>query len=160
MKHRIRAVGILIQNDKVLLLRVNDSSGEYWIPPGGGLEDDDHHTKACLQREYLEEAGIQVDIGELICVREFLETTRNIYHSEFFYHIKHYQGEPHINNLTGLNDEAFIKGVEWVSLSELNNRRTFPTDLTALTKLAVNQRYSTHLGSYIQGDNEICNQMR
>lgn len=83
-QHRIRAAGIIIKGNALLLLRVKDSSGEYWIPPGGGLEEEDGHTKACLKRECYEEAGIDVTVGKLVCVREFLETTRNIYHAEFF----------------------------------------------------------------------------
>ncbi len=115
-QHRIRAAGIIIQNDALLLLRVKDGSGEYWIPPGGGLDACDAHTKDCVVRECYEEAGIQAQVGELLCVREFLETTVNRYHAEFFYHIPHFTGQPHLNNLQGLNDEDFIQSVEWVKI--------------------------------------------
>ena len=37
MEHRIRAAGILVDQGAVLLLRVNDFTGEYWIPPGGEM---------------------------------------------------------------------------------------------------------------------------
>ncbi len=43
MKHRIRSAVILIQDQKILLVKhVDPSTGvEWWVPPGGGLEDQD-----------------------------------------------------------------------------------------------------------------------
>ena len=40
-QHRIRAAGIIIKENALLLLRVKDFSGEYWIPADGGLEEND-----------------------------------------------------------------------------------------------------------------------
>lgn len=158
-KHRIRAAGIIVQDEHVLLIKVKDFSGEYWIPPGGGLEACDLHTKDCVKRECLEEVGLNVQVGELLCVREFLETTKNRYNAEFFYHIEQFEGQPHIDNLIGLNDEEFIQSVAWVSVKELNCIRTFPTDLTKVVKLVSEQTKSIHLGSYIQGEQETQNRL-
>ncbi|HBV77741.1 MULTISPECIES: NUDIX domain-containing protein [Vibrio] len=158
-QHRIRAAGIIIKDNSLLLLRVKDFSGEYWIPPGGGLEENDGHTKACLKRECHEEAGIDVTVGKLVCVREFLETTRNIYHAEFFYHITDFSGKPHIDNLAGHNDAVFIQEIEWVPIETLEQRRTFPTDLKHVAMLVLQHKASVHLGSYVQGEFEIHNQM-
>lgn len=159
-KHRIRAAGIIVQDDHVLLIKVKDFTGEYWIPPGGGLEACDLHTKDCVKRECLEEVGLEVQVGELLCVREFLETTKNRYNAEFFYHIEQFEGQPHTDNLAGLNDEEFIQSVEWVPVTSLAAIRTFPTDLTAVVDLVSHKVASIHLGSYIQGNNETQNQLK
>ncbi|MFH0266540.1 NUDIX domain-containing protein [Vibrio rumoiensis] len=159
-KHRIRAAGIIVQNEHVLLLKVKDFSGEYWIPPGGGLEACDLHTKDCVKRECLEEVGLEVQVGELLCVREFLETTKNRYNAEFFYHIWQFKGQPHTDNLAGLNDEEFIQLVDWVPVANLQDMRTFPTDLAAVVELVTHKVGSVHLGSYIQGKNETQNQLK
>ena len=158
-KHRIRAAGIIVHHDHILLIKVKDFSGEYWIPPGGGLETCDLHTKDCVKRECLEEVGLNVQVGDLLCVREFLETTKNRYNAEFFYHVEQFKGQPHIDNLIGLNDEEFIQSVEWVSVKELNRMRTFPTDLVSVVRLVSEQTKSIHLGSYIQGDQETQNRL-
>ncbi|WP_026960208.1 NUDIX domain-containing protein [Aliagarivorans taiwanensis] len=158
-QHRIRAAGILLQQQHILLLKVKDHSGEYWLPPGGGFEEGDASTKACLRREFLEEAGLDVEVGELLAVREFLETTVGRYNAEFFYHISDYRGEPHIANLDGLNDQEFIQQVSWVPISQLDNLRTYPADLSTLVARAERQAYSLHLGSFIQGVNESVNQL-
>lgn len=159
MEHRIRSAGILIQDQSILLVKVRDFSGEYWIPPGGGFEIEDVSTKGCLRREFVEEAGLEVEVGELICVREFLETTAGRYNAEFFYHITSFSGTPHIDNLQGLNDEELIQSVEWVSLEALPDLRTYPADLSSVVELVEQGQFATHLGSYIQGNNESLNHL-
>ncbi|MDN3609520.1 NUDIX domain-containing protein [Vibrio ostreicida] len=155
MQHRIRAAGILLKGDQILLLNVRDFSGQYWIPPGGGMEDSDQSSKHCVVREFKEEAGLDVEVGELICVREFLETQSNRYHSEFFYLVSRYQGEPHIDNLTGLNDENYIQSVAWVPVSELTEKRIYPAELKdKVLEMIKHKCFSTHLGSYRQGEQE------
>ena len=165
MRHRIRAAGVLIDDHRVLLMRVKDASGEYYIPPGGGVEPGDISTKAALVRECLEETGLHVQVGELLAVREFHETTQGMssektrYHAEFFYHILSYQGIPHIDNLQGLNDEHFIQAVEWVPVKAVGALRSYPADLAQLIERAQQQQYSLHLGCYIQGDDEHINHL-
>ncbi|MCL9782652.1 NUDIX domain-containing protein [Vibrio sp. S4M6] len=158
MQHRIRAAGVLISGEKILLLKVCDHSGEYWILPGGGLEKGDRSTKQALQREFEEETGLSVKVGELICVSEFVETKAGRYNAQFFYHICRYSGEPHLENLVGLNDEDFIKAVEWVAVDQLTHLRLYPKGLdTTVMDILKEQNFSTHLGCYIQGENDEVN---
>jgi len=158
MEHRIRAAGILIKDGAMLLVKVKDFTGEYWIPPGGGIEPSDQSSKACVVREFKEEAGIDVHVGELICVREFLETHSQRYNAEFFYLIEGFLGTPHLENLAGLNDEGYIQDIGWVPISELADKRLYPAELkNKLIDLIETKRFSTHLGSYIQGENEDIN---
>ena len=158
MKHRIRAAGIAINGDEILLLRVKDPySGEYWIPPGGGLESSDQSSKHALIREYKEETGLDVDVGELLFIREFLETSRDTYHVELFYQISRWEGELSLSNLDGLNDQSYIHAVEWVPLTQLASMKTFPSDIhEKILPLIEQQLHSYHLGSFVQGcDDEV-----
>ncbi|KJY85188.1 pyrophosphatase [Vibrio galatheae] len=160
MQHRIRAAGIVIKEGAMLLLKVKDFSGEYWIPPGGGMEAEDRSSKACVKREFKEEAGIDVQVGELICVREFFETQSQRYNAEFFYLIDGFLGTPHLGNLSGLNDEGYIQSVQWVPIPQLPDLRIYPPQLkNKLIDLIEAERFSTHLGSYIQGHNEDIDQL-
>ncbi|MGD8109547.1 NUDIX domain-containing protein [Vibrio sp. TRT 17S01] len=159
MQHRIRAAGILIENNKILLLKVRDFSGEYWIPPGGGFEATDISTKRCLQREFKEETGLEIDVGSLIAVREFHEMTLERFNAEFFYHVESYQGEITLSNLSGMNDEEFIQCIEWVDLNQLSGLRTFPSDMLFIVNQVMSHQFSEHLGCYIQGAQEKVNQL-
>jgi ADP-ribose pyrophosphatase YjhB (NUDIX family) len=39
MKTRIRDAGLTIENDSILFIKHKGDSDEFWIPPGGGVED-------------------------------------------------------------------------------------------------------------------------
>lgn len=161
MKHRIRAAGIAVRDNKILMLRVADEySGEYWIPPGGGLEDTDATTKSALVREFREETGLEVSVGPLICVREFHETSSDRYHVELFYLIESWRGELSLGNLHGLNDADYIQHVSWVDIDELAQYKVFPADLVSVVLPLIEQQcFSTHLGSYVQGDQDDVNHL-
>lgn len=63
MNTRVRA--IIIQNEKVLLIHRIKENDEYWVFPGGGVEETDENPKNALVRECKEELGIEVKVGEL-----------------------------------------------------------------------------------------------
>lgn len=160
MQHRIRAAGLLVEGSRVLMLKVEDDTGQYWILPGGGLEEGDNSTKEAVKREFLEEAGLEVQVGELMCVREFLEPQSECYHAEFFYEIVSYQGELTLENLQGLNDEAYIKAVAWIEIKALSGLRLYPEQLKSSLITQLNKRQmSIHLGSYVQGGDEQINRL-
>ncbi len=68
---RIRVCGICIVENKLLLVNhKNLTSGDFWAPPGGGIEmkETAHQT---LQREFLEETNLAIAIGDLLFVTEY-----------------------------------------------------------------------------------------
>ena len=62
---RIRAGGILIQDDKILLMhRIKEKDGiinEYYVIPGGGVEENETIDDT-IKREVKEEIGIDVEV--------------------------------------------------------------------------------------------------
>lgn len=64
---RVRATGILVQDDAVLLVKQVLREQSHWNLPGGGLEMGET-LEHCLVREMHEETGLQVTIGELLYV--------------------------------------------------------------------------------------------
>ncbi|MCG8475479.1 MAG: NUDIX domain-containing protein [Cytophagales bacterium] len=73
-KVRVRVNGICIRDEQILLVKhVNIGEKSYfWNPPGGGLEFGET-LERCLQREFLEETGLQIRVGKLLFVNEFLQ---------------------------------------------------------------------------------------
>ncbi len=76
---RIRVAGLIeMDNGYALMHRKNvkksdDPSkpyGEYYVFPGGGLEESDKNLEAGVAREVLEEFGIIVDVKEKLYYRE------------------------------------------------------------------------------------------
>ena len=62
MKKRVRAV--IIEEGKILLMHRVVGEKEYWILPGGGVEEDDADLESALIRECEEELGVRVEVGE------------------------------------------------------------------------------------------------
>jgi len=66
--HRVGARAIIIHDGKILLNEFGD--GLYYNLPGGGVEDGEL-VKETVVREVMEEAGISVDVGEMLFVLEY-----------------------------------------------------------------------------------------
>lgn len=69
---RVRACGLCVHDDRLLLVRHRALLGEgaFWVPPGGGVEFGESATDA-LRREFREETGLDVRVGTLRFVHEF-----------------------------------------------------------------------------------------
>jgi len=67
--HRIEIIarGVAIEDDRVLLCR--SVPGDYAYLPGGHVEPGEPAARA-LEREMLEETGLEVRAGSLLCVHE------------------------------------------------------------------------------------------
>lgn len=89
---RIRVNGILIENDRVLMVRHKGlgKMGQLWLPPGGGMEYGSSAIQN-LKREFLEETGIEVDVKQHLFTCEFIETP--LHAIELFFSVIRKDGE-------------------------------------------------------------------
>jgi len=69
----IRVYGILINEQKQVLVSDEFIRGNYYTKfPGGGLEFGEG-TRDCLKREFMEEMNLQVEIGDHIYTTDFYQ---------------------------------------------------------------------------------------
>src|SRR3954449_13002976 len=69
----IRVYGILIDENKRVLLSDEFIRGDYYTKfPGGGMEFGEG-TRDCLKREFKEETGLDVTIGEHIYTTDYFQ---------------------------------------------------------------------------------------
>lgn len=69
----LRVYGILINDQRQVLVSDEYIRGNYYTKfPGGGLEFGEG-TRQCLEREFMEEMGLQVDIGDHIYTTDFFQ---------------------------------------------------------------------------------------
>jgi 8-oxo-dGTP diphosphatase len=72
-KLRLRACGLLVKNEELLLVsHTGISKGKFWAPPGGGV-DFGESAEECLKREFVEETGLHVDVKDFLFVCEFIQ---------------------------------------------------------------------------------------
>lgn len=151
LRHRIRAAGLLVVEQRILLVRHEVGGDIYWIPPGGGFESEcDESTKDTVRREFFEETGLRVDVGPLVYVREFAEPAAGRFHMELFYRVDAWDGRVNLDNLRGLGGDEFdIREVAWVPRRELPRLPSYyPAELLddVWERLAEAQPLIRHLG--------------
>lgn len=91
-KVRVRVCGILINDDKILLLKHNSigPAGYLWSPPGGGVSFGQslHET---LKQEFMEETNLVIDVGQYLFTNEFIDQQHHAI--ELFFEVHHVSGE-------------------------------------------------------------------
>ena len=71
-KVRVRACGILIIDNKILLAAHKFSNRElFWSPPGGGVEFGES-LKKCIKREFKEETLLDINVGNYLGTSEYI----------------------------------------------------------------------------------------
>lgn len=128
----VRVYGILLDSNKRLLVSDEFIRGEYFTKlPGGGLEFGEG-TRDCLKREFMEETGLDVTIGNHIYTTDFFQISAfnkvdQIISIYYFVHIdepialetktKLFDFAPH--QIADIKGEAEVfRWVEWNDLSE------------------------------------------
>jgi hypothetical protein len=74
-----------------------------------------------------QETGLTAALSRICYIREFRETSTNIYHLEFFMPVDAYTGEITLDNIPkGDLDDGIIKAVKWLHRSELGDLVVYP----------------------------------
>ena len=80
MPKRVRA--IIVINGKVVLIKRLKDRQEYYVFPGGGVENGEDNNSA-LERECREELGVEVKVGKLVYEKEFAGQKQYFYLCEY-----------------------------------------------------------------------------
>jgi ADP-ribose pyrophosphatase YjhB (NUDIX family) len=68
-KPTVRVGGLLVQDNRVLMVEQARADERYWLVPGGGLKFGETFSEA-LRREFVEELGLRVSVNRLLAVVE------------------------------------------------------------------------------------------
>ena len=113
---RLRVCGILEHDDGLLLIKHKlGPAGELWIPPGGEVQLGES-APAALKREFVEETGLEVEVGDYLFSYEFINVPFHAF--EVFFHIKKWSGEISLG-LDPETSDQIIEEVKFVSFDEL-----------------------------------------
>lgn len=146
---RTSAKAVIIQNNKLLAIKLSDSKEEWYILPGGG-QDCEETLPQTVEREVREETGIEVKCKDLLFVIEGV-------HGENFHRIDlvflcDYLGNA--KNTMPCNDTNQV-GFDWLDLSMLNRLPLFPSKLRRpIMDFYEGKEYTKYLGNEEIGDPE------
>lgn len=117
---RVRACGLLIESERLLMVNHRSlSKSDFWAPPGGGVDFGESVT-TCLQREMTEETGLQTEVAEFLFACEFIQEP--LHAIELFFRLTRIGG----SLITGIDPEMntedqIIDGVRFLNGDEIRN---------------------------------------
>lgn len=116
--HRVGVGGVCIHQNKILLVKIGyGPSKDKWILPGGLVEFGEQLSEA-VEREVLEETGVQTKTRGILSVRHMINQTNARGKKSDLYvtiRLQYIEGQP-----TPSNHE--ISDAKFVSLKQLENR--------------------------------------
>lgn len=115
---RVRACGICIQDNRLLLVRHGKTidNDAFWAPPGGGLHFGET-IQECLKRELLEETGLEVKTERFLFVSEFMQPP--LHAIEFFFEVRVTGGSLRTGTDPEATGEQLLEHVQWLTIKEL-----------------------------------------
>jgi 8-oxo-dGTP pyrophosphatase MutT (NUDIX family) len=140
---RIRAGIVLIQGNKVALIERHRAGLEYFVFPGGGVDEGESPEQAAV-REAMEELGIEVAIKQKVAEVQLGKKSRQIY-----YLVEQTGGE--FGTGTGeefmeIDPDHPQRGIyipTWMPIDELpQHTNVYPADLARLVVKSVSDGWS------------------
>jgi len=145
----IRVYGILVDDEKRLLVSDEYIRGKYYTKfPGGGLEFGEG-TRDCLKREFMEEMNLKVEVLQHFYTTDFFQESAFRAGDQIiaiYYKVKALQpisvrlsknqfdfNEQDLNNYKLLNEIESFRFIDWGKLSE--ESLTLPIDKVVVTML-------------------------
>jgi ADP-ribose pyrophosphatase YjhB (NUDIX family) len=97
MRRRIAVRAIVVHEGKLLCVKHKGYGGfakrsvNYWCTPGGGVDAGESLT-AALEREMIEETGVNAAVGNLLYIQQFITEDKaypgtDMEHLDFFFHV-------------------------------------------------------------------------
>ncbi len=104
----IRAGGIAYKNGKLIIAK-HHKGHEYYVLPGGGLENEESPQQALI-REFKEETGLKVKVGRLVYYKILYNNER--YSLDMIYECDVVGGKLEVNDPDGKVEEVRFVGKE------------------------------------------------
>ena len=146
---RNSAKAIIIKDGCLLVIHKIDDVGDYYILPGGGQHYYETLTDA-VKREVKEETALDVTVGELLFIREYISEHHEFAGLEPVTHQVEFMFACQIVEVSqaimGEKPDSDQVGVKWLPITELMEHRLYPLAIRKLLMRPIENRSSIYLG--------------
>lgn len=122
---RLRVCGLYREDDRLLMVRHRGigPTNTFWCPPGGGAQFGETAPDALI-REFMEETGLEVEIGPMLFVNEFMQPP--LHAMELFFTVRATGGSLR----QGIDPEMSLDGqiIEDVRLMSFEEIKQYPPE--------------------------------
>lgn len=123
---RIRSCGLLVKNEKLLLVELlSPVTNQWtWIPPGGGVQFGESIEEALI-REFKEETGLEISVGKRVHINQVIQPP--IHAIEFYFLVNEEGGSINLGTDPELNSERqILRNIGFYSREEIIKMNTTP----------------------------------
>ena len=142
LRPRVRVAGILIEDDKILLIEHLKKNKRYWLVPGGGV-DWGESTAEALIREYKEETNLDISVEKFLFLSETIAPDKQKHVINLYFQIKVLKNS--IENMQ-LGDEKNLTDLRFITKNEIENIKLYPNIKTQLIQLLNKEEITPYLG--------------
>ncbi|SHI53000.1 NUDIX domain-containing protein [Wenxinia saemankumensis] len=125
---RLAVRGLLLRDDRLLVVNAYPGRADLWCAPGGGAEP---HASLPdnLRREFHEETGLEVSVGAPCLVNEFHDPDGAFHQVDLYFRVSLVAGDPEGD---WADPEGVVSLRRWASRAELATLRVKPDSLAAV----------------------------
>lgn len=142
IRPRVRVAGILIEDDRILLIEHTKNNRKYWLVPGGGVDWGESAAEALI-REFKEETGLDIEVEKFLFISETIAPDKQKHVINLYFKIKKAENS---SNIMKLGEEKILTDLRFIPEDEIKNIKLYPNIKEKLIKLLNKENIEPYLG--------------
>jgi 8-oxo-dGTP diphosphatase len=125
-KLRVRSCGLLVEENKLLLVELHSpvTKSWVWLPPGGGVEFGES-LRETVVREFEEETGLKISVQHRVHINEIIKPP--VHAIEFYFRVKRLDGILKLGKDPEMDDDhQLIRNIGFFSQDEMESMHVAP----------------------------------
>ena len=142
IRPRVRVAGILIEDDRILLIEHTKNNRKYWLVPGGGVDWGESAAEALI-REFKEETSLNIEVEKFLFISETIAPGKQKHVINLYFKIKKAENS---SNIMKLGEEEMLTDLRFIPEDEIKNIKLYPNIKEKLIKLLNKENIEPYLG--------------